>query len=165
MKNIYEFYPQDGGESHLALKLRHCHPMYNVNRARVGDGLLMLPQSMRSRVYVTVGRPSVRLSVCPIVRQPLRRAAGLQLSAPRAGDIDQQRRAPSPCSNSAAARRSLANVGRAMLTAELMRLNTDLLLWHLTELSSSLRIVPLKYTCSELDFSSVQFSSCAVNRA
>jgi len=43
MKNIYEFYPQDGGESQLALKLRHCHPVCNVNRARVGDGLLMLP--------------------------------------------------------------------------------------------------------------------------
>jgi len=23
-----EFYPQDGGESQLAWKLRHCHPMY-----------------------------------------------------------------------------------------------------------------------------------------
>jgi len=23
-----EFYPQDGGESHLASKLRHCHPVY-----------------------------------------------------------------------------------------------------------------------------------------
>jgi len=22
------FYPQDGGESHLALKLRHCYPIY-----------------------------------------------------------------------------------------------------------------------------------------
>ena len=31
MKNIYEsFYPQDGGESQLALKLRHCHPMYMI---------------------------------------------------------------------------------------------------------------------------------------
>ena len=29
MKNIYEFYPQDGGESQLSLKLRHCHPMYS----------------------------------------------------------------------------------------------------------------------------------------
>jgi len=25
-----KFYPQDGGESHLASKLRHCHPMYFV---------------------------------------------------------------------------------------------------------------------------------------
>ena len=23
-----EFYPQDGGECHLASKLRHCHPLY-----------------------------------------------------------------------------------------------------------------------------------------
>jgi len=27
-KHLPEFYPQDGGESQLALKLRHCHPMY-----------------------------------------------------------------------------------------------------------------------------------------
>jgi len=29
VKNIYEFYPQDGGESQLALKLRRYHPMYD----------------------------------------------------------------------------------------------------------------------------------------
>jgi len=29
-KHLSEFYPQDGGESQLALKLRHCHPMYTV---------------------------------------------------------------------------------------------------------------------------------------
>jgi len=27
-KHLSEFYPQDGGESQLALKLRHCQPMY-----------------------------------------------------------------------------------------------------------------------------------------
>jgi len=27
-KHLSEFYTQDGGESQLALKLRHCHPMY-----------------------------------------------------------------------------------------------------------------------------------------
>ena len=46
------------------------------------------PHSMRSRVYVTVGCPSVRLSVCPsvfsIIRPQQRRATGLLLSA-RAG--------------------------------------------------------------------------------
>jgi len=26
-KHLSEFYPQDGGESQLALKLCHCHPM------------------------------------------------------------------------------------------------------------------------------------------
>ena len=36
---------------------------------------------MRSRVYVTVACPSVRLSVCLVDRQQLRRAAGLPLSA------------------------------------------------------------------------------------
>jgi len=44
---------------------------------------------------------SVRLSVCPIYRPLQLRAAGLLLGAPRAGDIDRQRRAPS--SNGAAA--------------------------------------------------------------
>jgi len=35
-KNLSEFYPQDGGESQLALKLRHCHPMYiHLRQAQV----------------------------------------------------------------------------------------------------------------------------------
>jgi len=38
---------------------------------------------MRSTVYETVERPSVRLSVCPVDRQQQRRAAGLLLSAPQ----------------------------------------------------------------------------------
>ena len=25
-----EYYPQDGGESQLASKLRHCHPVYSA---------------------------------------------------------------------------------------------------------------------------------------
>jgi len=28
-KHLPEFYPQDGGESQLASKLRHCYPVYN----------------------------------------------------------------------------------------------------------------------------------------
>ena len=72
---------------------------------------------MLSRVYVTVGCPSFHPSVCPINRSQKRGAAGLLLSAVcRTGDIDWQRRAPS--SNGAAARRSAANVGSTMLTAE-----------------------------------------------
>jgi len=47
----------------------------------------------------------------------------LLLSAVRAGDIGRERRAPS--SNGAAARRSAANAGSVMLTAELTRLNID----------------------------------------
>jgi len=35
-KHLSEFYPQDGGESQLALKLRHCHSMYIVyNRVKI----------------------------------------------------------------------------------------------------------------------------------
>jgi len=50
--------------------------------------------------------------------------AALLLSTVGAQDTDQQRRAPG--SNGAAARRSAANAGRAMLTAELARLNANL---------------------------------------
>jgi len=67
-------------------------------------------------------RLSVRLSVCPIIWPQQRRAAGLLLSAVRAGDIDRQRR----CSNGAAARRSAVNAGSVMLAAEMTRLNIDL---------------------------------------
>jgi len=56
---------------------------------------------------------SVRQSVCPISRTQQWRAAGLLLSAVRAKDIDRQRRATG--SSSAAARRSAANAGNAML--------------------------------------------------
>jgi len=41
--------------------------------------------SMRCRVYETIVRPSVRLSVCSIVRPQPRRAVGLLLSAVLAG--------------------------------------------------------------------------------
>jgi len=43
---------------------------------------------MRSQVYVTVVRPSVRLSVCPIIRTPHSTATGLLLCARRTGNID-----------------------------------------------------------------------------
>jgi len=56
-----------------------------------------------SRVYVAVGCPSVRPSVCPINRPLQQRAAGLLLGAPRAGDIDRQRRAPGSTASSSKA--------------------------------------------------------------
>ena len=49
--------------------------------------------SVRSTVCATIWSLSVRPSVCPI-RPQQRRAAGLLLSAVRAGDIDRQRRSP-----------------------------------------------------------------------
>jgi len=64
---------------------------------------------MRSRVYVTVGCPPVY----PFYGQQQQRAAGLLLSAMRAGDIDRQLRAP--CSRR---RRSAARAGSVTLTAE-----------------------------------------------
>jgi len=30
--HLSEVYPQDGGESQLASKLRHCHPTYGIMR-------------------------------------------------------------------------------------------------------------------------------------
>jgi len=35
-KHLSEFYPQDGGESQLALKLRSCHPVYTHMLSRRG---------------------------------------------------------------------------------------------------------------------------------
>jgi len=68
---------------------------------------------------------SVRQSVCPISQTQQRRAAGLLLSAVRAKDIDRQRPAAAAPQPGSAARRSAANAGNVMLTAELTRLNTD----------------------------------------
>jgi len=48
--------------------------------------------STRITICVTVGRPSVCPSVCPVDRQQQRRAAGLLLSTPLAGNIDRQLR-------------------------------------------------------------------------
>jgi len=66
---------------------------------------------------------SVRLSVSQSVPS-VERAAGLLLRTVRTKDIYRQRRAARPAA--AAPRRSAANAGNVMLTAELTRLNTDL---------------------------------------
>ena len=68
------------------------------------------PHSTRGRVYVTVGCPFVRLSVCPVDRQQQRRAAGLLLSAV----------ACSRCRSTAGTRRtrSAANAGSVVSRAE-----------------------------------------------
>jgi len=75
------------------------------------------PHCMQSSVYVTVQRPSV----CPIDRQQQRLPAdgGQEIQI---GSFGRRRSA----ANGAAARRSAANAGRVMLTAESTRLNTDL---------------------------------------
>ena len=44
-KHLSEFYPQDGGESQLALKLRHCHPMYWPLQQPVAGLLLWVLQA------------------------------------------------------------------------------------------------------------------------
>jgi len=59
----------------------------NVQHASRINAVMIL-YGVPSRVYVTVGCPSTRPSVCPVDRQQQRRPAGLLLSALRAGDID-----------------------------------------------------------------------------
>jgi len=41
-KSLSEFYPQDGGESQLASKLRHCHSMYTVSQKKQDTKLLAI---------------------------------------------------------------------------------------------------------------------------
>jgi len=87
--------------------------------------------------HITVNRPSVliiRPSVCPIDRQQQRRAAGLLLSAPRAGNIDRQQAPALAATAPHAARRSAANAGIVMLTAKGRRSTQTCLLgvWPLT---------------------------------
>ena len=77
---------------------------------------------------------SVQPYVCPSIRPQQRRAAGLLLSAARAEGIDRQRRAATQLPG-AAARRSAANAGRVMLTAELTRPITDSSVCHCCKLS------------------------------
>ena len=57
-KHLQEFYPQDGGESQPALKLRHCHPMYSLLSESVVQScrsvFLLADQcnlSLKQRVY------------------------------------------------------------------------------------------------------------------
>jgi len=53
--HLSEFYPQDGGESQLALKLRHCHPVYTR------------PLSAQLDIDVTTAK-SLELIMRPIAR-------------------------------------------------------------------------------------------------
>ena len=48
-KHLWEFYPQHGGKSQLALKLRHCHNMYKLGLLSEGDSLA----SHRGQMYST----------------------------------------------------------------------------------------------------------------
>ena len=86
--------------------------------------------------------------VFPIIGLLQLRAAGLMLSSVQAEDIDRQRRAPVATSpqHGAAARRSAANVGGAMLTAELTRLYTCTDLFSLAQrMLSKIRSGPLSH--------------------
>jgi len=67
------------------------------------------------KIFATVGRPSVCLSVCPI--QPHAAGVGLLLWARRPGDIDRLLHGQ-VSSSRAAARRAAANAGSATLSAD-----------------------------------------------
>jgi len=85
--------------------------------------------SMRCRVYETIVRPSVRLSVCSIVRPQPRRAVGLLLSAVLAGegrDIDRKQRRRAPTSSGAAARRRSNECEQCHVHSRRRKLKTDL---------------------------------------
>ena len=79
------------------------------------------PRSMSSRVYATVGRPSVRPSVCPI-RPPHAAAAGWLLWARRPGDIDRLLHGCGPAVISSRA----AGCGQCHIVSWRRKLNTDL---------------------------------------
>jgi len=88
------------------------------------------PHSMRSGIYVTVERPAVCHSVCPIDRQQQRWPAGLLLSAVRARDIDRQPPAPrTSCRRAKQQRRRSSKCGQCHVDFGSLgtRLNTDLL--------------------------------------
>ena len=88
----------------LPVRVAQCAPTETVDTVR----LVCAAGSMKLS--------SVRSSVCPIDRQQQRRASGLLLSSP----ADRRYR-------STARRRSAANTCSVMLTAELTRLDRDLL--------------------------------------
>ena len=50
-KHLWQFYPQDGRESQLALNLRHCHPMYNCKRRLYLVALARLKYSLISKIW------------------------------------------------------------------------------------------------------------------
>ena len=67
---------------HAASRRKTCRARGGLRTARNTPRTSLLTLS---RVYVTVARPSVRPSVCPIYRQQQRRPAGVLPSAPPAG--------------------------------------------------------------------------------
>jgi len=48
-KHLSEFYAQDGGESQLASKLRHCHRVYSLVESRLGAVTHKLSAGFRRR--------------------------------------------------------------------------------------------------------------------
>ena len=99
---------------------------------------------MRSSVYATVGRPSVRLCVCPSVSWPPHAAAaGLLLWARRPGDIDRLlhgRRA----GGQQQPRRSTAHsseCGQYHVVSICRKLNTELVCHSRARVCDSVRIV------------------------
>ena len=95
----------------------------NSSQHSVTDTLTLLTLPTE---YADQGLCNGRASIRPIIWQLLQCAARLLLSTLR-GHTDRQWQMPVPNSNGATAWGSAANTGNVMLTAELPRLNTDLL--------------------------------------
>jgi len=61
-KHLSEFYPQDGGESQLALKLRQCHTMYRLRRPKLTPvSLISMATSRRYCCQLLLSPPPLLL--------------------------------------------------------------------------------------------------------
>jgi len=119
----WQNFPQPRRNLHQLTECRGCH-RHQVSRPLCEHSCLhaiRAPCTWRvihtARIvcgYVTVGCPSVRLSVCPIYRPPQQRAAGLLLGAPPAGDSER----------TAARRTAAANATSVTFTAAVEKLTT-----------------------------------------
>jgi len=131
--------------THHLLNGRHCENKFVDAHQRLRFVLTILALykfvcmyvCMRSRVRVTVGYSSV----CPVDRQQQRRAAGLLLSALRAGDIDIDRQLRERCGRRAAGAGS--KCGQRHVEIRRRRLSTDLLSVYNSQINLPINITTI----------------------
>ena len=78
-KHLSQFYPQDGGESQLALKLRNCHPMYRSH--------LYVLHAMRRKTQQTATKQQIDLPAKTNVMPKLEGKYSLESTDPRESEI------------------------------------------------------------------------------
>ena len=107
---LAEFYPQDGGEGQLALKLRHCHSVY-CDDAAAGGGVWAVQVVRRDTERVVARQHAAgRRWVLPGRRRRVGRAT---LLLPRRRHVASSRRRRMPRT---ARRRSVCVHGRSRLS-------------------------------------------------